>query len=305
MAQELVEQLFKLIAEDNDIKIRELLDSIEFNLNSVVYEDEYIMEHIMKNHAPKSFKLLLEYGLNPNILPREVSPLQLGILTRNHACVKILVGLKNFMHLNQSDGADDTALNYAVTIKDLDMIHLLIESGADIHRQNFFGESVLDQVLKILQDMEDDDEDKQGFEELAVFLHEKGVLTSDSEDDNEEDDDEDDEYYKTRAQYGYLPTGEYAGLYTLTASVPTALPKNYEVEGVENPQQEGAGVPYYLSLVARYDDGEFAVLGVVSYEEAITYLVENEKILEEDEEYYYTDALSSEELESMYDYFEI
>ncbi|TLD80019.1 ankyrin repeat domain-containing protein [Helicobacter trogontum] len=302
MAQEFTEQLFKLIAEDNDTKIKELLDSMEFNLNSIVYEDEYIMEHIMKNHAPKSFKLLLEYGLNPNILPREVPPLQLGILTENHACVKILVGLKNFMHLNQSDGADDTALNYAVIIKDLDMIHLLIESGADIYRRNYFGESVLDQVLEILQEMEDDDKDKQKFEELAVFLREKGVLTSDS--DEEYDDEDDDEYYKTRAQYGYLPTDEYAGLYTLTASVPTALPKNYEVEGVENPQQEGAGVPYYLSLVARYD-GEFAPLGVVSYEEAITYLVENEKILEEDEEYYYTNTLSSEEIESMYDYFEI
>ncbi|CAM2919322.1 hypothetical protein [Helicobacter burdigaliensis] len=58
-------------------------------------------------------------------------------------------------------------------------------------------------------------------------------------------------------------------------------------------------------MVARYDDGEFAPLGVVSHEEAITYPIENEKILEEDEEYYYTDALSSKELESVYNYFEI
>ncbi|WP_300711939.1 ankyrin repeat domain-containing protein, partial [uncultured Brachyspira sp.] len=314
ISDENINTLMNYISDDDYKNVAELLDKLKPNLNIIMYknkenEDRYLIEYTILKKAHKSLEEMIKRGLNTNILPdkenKGLAPLHTAILIEHIESIKVLLNSKNFKEIDYVDGSDNSAIDRAVTIANVDIVKLLADAGADIHRRNSFGRSLIDDLSLQMEDEDyrecfEDDDDYERYrercKELIKYLESKGVQKYKDREDSYDD------YFETKPQYGYLHTGEYAGLYTLTSEVDTLLPKDYEVKGVENPQAKGSSVPYYLALVCLYD--EPAPLGFVDYEEAIEYLKENEHIVDENDKYYFVSGLDIGEIECMYDNFE-
>jgi ankyrin repeat protein len=145
--------LKKYINEENEYKntpltqvIEQLADLTEVKINKLNQTYRQIQPKIIikkydeKNPLFKSFKLLLEYGADPNIKLAE-PPIVRAARMNLIDIVEELVKYK--CNVNIEDKAGKTALGWAIYNNNLDMIKLLIKNNANIDVHTILGESYL------------------------------------------------------------------------------------------------------------------------------------------------------------------
>ena len=113
------------IAGDLD-KVKELIER-GADPNSV---DENGMGTLLNFH-PEVTKYLLEQGANPDVQRNEnISPVLIGVAGFNTACVRLMLDAGANVNI-ASDHNGETALHHAASGDDLELISLLLESGAN------------------------------------------------------------------------------------------------------------------------------------------------------------------------------
>ena len=157
-----MQELLEAIEHDSLPRVRKLLESQKYDLNSdVIIGAEYELEDydeipllfylIQKQASPEMIELLLSHGMDINLRSRE----GLGVVD-----IAIKYRRKDIIELAKERGVDITVskrksgltpLMLAASFNDIEMMEYLIQNGATIDNRDNYGMNALDYAKKMGQ----------------------------------------------------------------------------------------------------------------------------------------------------------
>lgn len=148
------------IREGDADYIRHFLDEFKFTMKDRL--NFYLIEAV-EYWQPEIVKMLIEYGVSPNICDQDRSGAHLLHLALYHKHkyyargadenVKILIDAGADLEYPSNDGYQDTPLMKAVSHADADLIVVLLDKKSNINKQNVEGDTALHIAIDKLMPM--------------------------------------------------------------------------------------------------------------------------------------------------------